>query len=270
MQLDEEVSSTYALACLGTETINVPDDTYLRDFGAEGLEETLSMTIGHVKAPNVKVPNPIAYKYDLDSNPQVRFHKEDTSRNYELHLLNDGAAIIDGPSRFKANVYYIISTSLLHLINQLAYGYRKIAMTGHSRGAIETVIISHELKRIKDAFLINENMTKDEFIQCVINSEHKLTREILHAWQTKLDVITQENFSTLKLGLRALRVNLFLIDPVAGGSVFGVTYGRWLDERFSSLPDIVEVCIQRVPDSELSRGFKGRYFKVADAANTSY
>ncbi|MDF1758397.1 MAG: hypothetical protein P1U74_08890 [Legionellaceae bacterium] len=250
-----------AFGVLGTETFYTDSANYLQEFGAEGLEETLAMTLRFLLASTERVTEYRKTQYTKEDDFQDLFqHPEDTKADYALHELHDAAAIIDGPCRFKANVYHVISTSLIYLIGQVANGYDKIAFTGHSRGSVITILLSYELNRIKNSFLSNPEMTREKFITIVLNSDNEDTKKILTAWRDKLSIITDDNFEDLKTALGQLSTSHFLLDPVPGGRVFGFTYGEWRDERFRSLPSIIDLCYHFAPDGELSRGFKGLYF----------
>ncbi|OGV28752.1 MAG: hypothetical protein A3E88_07720 [Legionellales bacterium RIFCSPHIGHO2_12_FULL_35_11] len=269
---NDDLDKVYAFAMLGTDTKYTPENNYCN---YPGLQETLSTLLQYVAIQQVNgYQSEKLYTLganDVHSSGILEWLKTglDTLINidhsYCINELSDNAAVIDGPSTFAYNIDHIIVTSIKHLLEKCADGYNKIAFTAHSRGAMASIVVAAELDRIQQEFRDNSEMSKENFITLVKSSTHANTSKLLKAYE-----LTDKQFEGIKKSILSLNLHMFLLDPVPGGGFFRVTNAKWDDSRFHSIPQIVKTIKQYVPNSERTRGFKGRVFRVPDSSKVDY
>ena len=275
--------TAYTFFCLGTDTQYTPDANYAMSSGAPpGLQETLSTVIQYVstrESPSADQRSSSAASRGLSVslNPESTSvisgsssSSSSSSRIGELYeFSNQNSAIINGPKTFGEGKYEIISRSLVHLLEQMTKQSNLdiINLAGHSRGAVETIIIAHELQRIKDAIKSKDDCSVDELIEIIKQSPNEETKKILAGLSLEL---TDTERSNLIQNIKQLRVNIFAIDPVPGGSVHGVTVAQWVDDRYNRIPEIVSDYEQIIMEHERTRGFKTILPTCANPISTKY
>ena len=157
----------------------------------------------------------------------------------------DEVSLVNGPKTDGSNVGEKIALGLAAVLKALVRGQTNINIIAHSRGAVESILITHELEAIKKVIADCANF--DEVLKNLSEQQTKRhkgppannTPDIVVHLKTQINLIPQEEqelwFSLLKTSLPLATVNLFGIDPVPG-DCFPIT---WYDERFFTLPEII-------------------------------
>ncbi|MGL5742692.1 MAG: hypothetical protein ACRCXC_09190 [Legionella sp.] len=166
----------------------------------------------------------------------VKLHK------YPYHSLE--ATIVNGPETNATNVGEKIGLGLAAALNAIVRGQTVINMTAHSRGAVESWLITHELNSVKE--LISSCVNVDQLLKLLTEQQTARqkgkplnnTPDIIAALKSQLPKTSDSKeqwFNALKANIGEVSVNLFAIDPVHG-DCWPIT---WVDERFT-LPPIVK------------------------------
>lgn len=159
--------------------------------------------------------------------------------------LNEAVTVINGPDTLGYQVYNRIAHGVLAVLEAFARGEKNINIAGFSRGAIEAILITHELERIINA-LKNPSFDIDQCFQ----SECKQTQEELRRLAQPIRAAINKIKNT-----EHINIALFTLDPVPGGNYHGLKTG-WRDPRFYLIPAIVTEYEQYIFENEHSRSFK--------------
>ena len=174
----------------------------------------------------------------------------DTPNTPEQFRLN-GGLVIDGPNTLGTNVGEKISEAVIAVLNALSRRENTINVIAHSRGAVQAILVAHELKRIKDA--LNEN--SDTELCKIIKSSPCLYTQTGFQKNERLITALQQHKETIRAQLDTLELSIFAIDPVPGGNWMGLNTG-WKDERFYTVPSNVKRFDLYTYANERSRCFK--------------
>lgn len=178
--------------------------------------------------------------------------------------VNSNSVVIEGPDTAGTVKYSLIGLGVVELLKAISRGERQLNINGHSRGAVESIIITHELDRIKRLFnplVIRE----DELLAAICASENKDTAKIM----TELLAVDLVSLKTAFQATEdALKISIYALDPVPGDSVFRMTTAAWTDKRFETIPDIVNDCFQILYTDERTRAFKPIRLKAIDVEKT--
>ncbi|MFJ1268636.1 hypothetical protein ACD661_08735 [Legionella lytica] len=189
--------------------------------------ETLSLISSLITAPAAK-----------------RCAKTDIKNPYALQA--DEITVMNGPKTDGANVGEKIAYGLAAIVNAVSRGQVKVNLLAHSRGAIEAILIAHELENIRATIGTCTNF--NEVLKSLGEQQSKRrksaptnnTPDIIEPLKTQINLIAQTEqeswFNRLKSNLGDLSLSLFAIDPVPG-DCFPIT---WYDERFFVLPALIE------------------------------
>lgn len=135
--------------------------------------------------------------------------------------------VINGPTTRGSEVGERIAMSTFLILEALAKGKLQFHLSGHSRGAVQAILIAHELDRIKQELTTHPTKT---LYTILTNSPCESTKaafkkdceEINETQEVRTQLLTQLTRSTL---------NLFLIDPVPGDR-YSIFSSGWHDPRF--------------------------------------
>lgn len=167
-------------------------------------------------------------------------------RNNAVPYKSDTITVINGPVTLGSDVGKKIGLGLAEILLAVARGKQPINMIAHSRGAVESVLIAHELQAART--LINGCGSIEQLVAALKvqqttrrkTSPTNNTPDITKSLRKQLNVIPQEQqaqwFTSLKANLPATYLNFFGIDPVPGDC----TPITWCDERYFTLPSIVK------------------------------
>lgn len=198
----KEGNKNFFLFMLGTETnyTSAPttDTTYPNG-------ETLSY-IAQLIAKQLNEADVINFAPKDLNNPDVT-----------LQFSSPSVKVVKGPTNLGSEVGDRIAEGVLLCLEALASGKNNIQITGHSRGAVESILITHELDRIKKE-LEKASNTKS-FYEIVCDSPESVIKNGFKkalgkgAEDVVLDFKTKKN---LLDGLPEEKRHLFIIDPVPG------------------------------------------------------
>ncbi|WP_133128521.1 hypothetical protein [Legionella nagasakiensis] len=165
---------------------------------------------------------------------------------------NKDVAVIDGPTTLGQEVGDRITRGVLAVLEAVSRGETDISIIAHSRGAVEAILVAHELERI-------QNLLKEQadFNPEVCNSVCKYTKAAMNG--THKSALETLNWSEISKHIGAVKLSMLNIDPVPGGNYVGVTHLSslaWRDPRFYEVPKIVKEYEQFVYENERSRCFK--------------
>lgn len=158
-------------------------------------------------------------------------------------------AVVDGPTTLGTEVGDRIARGVLAILEALHRDETEINIIAHSRGAVESILIAHELERIKNL----ESLTKDAITKSVCPYTKTAMSAIYSSGLKDLDL------AKIQANVAHIKLNILAVDPVPGGNWYGVThasYLAWRDPRFYTLPAIVQVYEQYIYENERTRCFK--------------
>ncbi len=165
---------------------------------------------------------------------------------------NSNVAVVDGPTTLGSEVGDRIARGVLAILEAISRGETKINIIAHSRGAVEAILVAHELERIqkllKNPSVDPAILTKSEcqYTTAAMNELHKVA-------------FSQLEFNKISQYFDLIELALLTIDPVPGGNYMGITRLAslaWRDPRFYRVPKIVKEYEQYIYENERTRCFK--------------
>ncbi|MCL5272507.1 MAG: hypothetical protein M1486_04240 [Gammaproteobacteria bacterium] len=180
----------------------------------------------------------------IKSSAPAKTTKADTKNYYPFQ--SDAVAVINGPKVDGSNVGEKIALGLAAILKAIARGKNIINIIAHSRGAVESILIAHELESIQKNIapcvsfeevlkLLREHQTKRHKGTPTNN-----TPDIIEPLKSQIHLLPkaeeEEWFNNLKTYFPDTTINFFGIDPVPG-DCFPIT---WYDERYFLLPEIIK------------------------------
>ena len=179
------------------------------------------------------------------------------------YRLNPITTVINGPDVQGHKVNHRIAMGVYEALRALFNGYDEINLIGHSRGAVESIIIAHEIQRIQQA-INNENFTIEEFKNIYLNSPNPKINQCLDKLFPKdFTLIDELVFTPFIAKLKKIRINIFAIDPVPGGEYETILLSKlswWPDhQRYLQIPSIVKNYTQLLMENDHSVGFRTIY-----------
>jgi hypothetical protein len=225
----------YTLTLLGTDTQFTPYSTEEYPKG-----ETLSVISSFIATKNNHTINPLL------RHPLL------------IPYYQASISVINGPEIFGTDVGQKIATAVIAILDALIRSETQINIIAHSRGAIEAIIVAHFMHFLKITLMRSLNYSLYElltsskaFQYCAYTTEYfRCFHESDFEFLQKDIIIIQENITQLKL-------SLFNLDPVPGGSYLGINYPlEWFNPYFYQIPPIVKHYEQYIYENEHSRCFK--------------
>ncbi|WP_298622066.1 hypothetical protein [uncultured Legionella sp.] len=172
---------------------------------------------------------------------------------------NTHVAVVDGPTTLGVEVGDRIARGVEAILEAISRGEENINIIAHSRGAVEAILVAHEIERIQtllanppyDPTKLGNSVCK--YTKAAMNGEHA------------------SKFSDLDLSkvaehISKVKLSLLNIDPVPGGNYMGITHVStlaWRDPRFYTVPKIVTEYEQYTYENERTRCFKSIIPKCA-------
>lgn len=197
----------YFLFMLGTDTIytHLPTPKFYEN--GETLSYTARVLAERLgEKPVIQVDKPLAF-----STPSID--------------------VVNGPTTLGYEVGERIAQGTFLILRALAEGKTRIQISGHSRAAVVSILIAHELERIKAALKAN---TKTLY-QILTDSPCSYTQKAF----AKLFKEVNESGAVrniLEQRLAHAELNMFLMDPVPGGRYMRIPGIAWRDKRFYIKP----------------------------------
>lgn len=141
---------------------------------------------------------------------------------------SESVDLLDGPTTLGSEVGDRIARAVFLSLHAIVSGGKtNINLFAHSRGAVESILVAHELDRIKKESRKNEKKSLYEILLGTTCTYTKTAfTDLFNSQTAELDL--QE----LSKRIEASTINLFLMDPVPGGRFFGLPGTRWEDDRF--------------------------------------
>lgn len=217
--------TVFTLTMLGTDTVFTPTlkEKKKKNTGAYPKGETLSIIATHIQT--AEAPK-------IDTKDTAPFKAAEVE-------------VINGPTTLGTEVGDRIARGVAASLRAIARGQYTINITAHSRGAVESIIIAHELDSVQE--LITKCSNVDELIKALEKAQKErnadtktanTTGDIIKVLREELKSVKGDTkwFTDLKQHFPTARVNIFGIDPVPG-DVRPIT---WRDPRFHVLPKIVK------------------------------
>ncbi len=180
----------------------------------------------------------------IKTNSPPKTTKVDAKNPYPFQA--DEITVINGPKTDGSNVGEKIALGLAAILKAITRGQTRINIIAHSRGAVESILIAHELETIQT--ISASCATFEEVLKHLAEQQTKRykgtptnnTPDIIEPLKSQLNLIPKEEqeqwFNNLKTYLPHASINFFGIDPVPG-DCFPIT---WYDERFFILPEIIK------------------------------
>lgn len=175
------------------------------------------------------------------------------------HYRNSNIAVVDGPDTMGKAVGDRIARGVASILEAISRGETDISIMAHSRGAVEAILVAHELERIQ------ENFKQGKGSADLKNSKCPLTKTAMEAQKDTYESLNLEGIAN---NINNVKLSIFNIDPVPGGDFLGAPVG-WKDERFFRVPKIVKEYEQCVYENERTRCFKAIVPKC-DSSDTKF
>ncbi len=217
---------------LGTGASNVPcspnTDYYLFMQGTDTVfikEPTSNLPKGHKERRTYKRGETLSFAAQTiacmkEENPRMDPSNVNSFSSPSVDMVN-------GPTTLGTEVGDRIARAIYLIFRAVASGKKTLQLTGFSRGAAESVLILHELERIKIDLATSNKTLLDIFC----DSPCKFTRAAMKDLFVETPNPDIEQLRPkLSEDFNALQINTFLIDPVPGGGPAGI--GAWVDTRF--------------------------------------
>ena len=213
-------SPDHFLFLLGTDTKFTPRPTmfpirdYERGETLSYVAQAMALLLNEEGASNLLEPTPIANALSYDS-PSVD--------------------VLNGPTTRGTEVGNRIAQGVFLALRAAASGKKTLQISGHSRGAVETILVMHELDRIKkELAAAPDKKLRDILIQSKSSSGVGAAMLLLFPQDDETD--TKANRAQLLQNLNELKINSFLIDPVPGDTVYALPGISWHDPLFYEKP----------------------------------
>ncbi len=157
----------------------------------------------------------------------------------------DEIAVVNGPVTHGGDVGEKIALGLAATLKAIARGQNVVNIIAHSRGAVEAILIAHELESIQS--FIGTCLNIENILERLMKQQTKRhkgppsnnTPDIIEPLKSLLNLPKEEQRQLLN-GLRdylpEASINFFGIDPVPGDCP-PIT---WYDERYFVLPTIIK------------------------------
>lgn len=179
------------------------------------------------------------------------------------YRLNPGTTVINGPDVKGNFVNHRIAMGVHEALRALYHGYDEINLIAHSRGAVESILIAHEIQRIQQA-INDENFKNEDFKKIYLQSPIPKINECLEGLFPKdLTSIDESRVTSFIEKLKKVRIHIFAIDPVPGGEWETPVINKlswWPDhQRYLQIPSIVQNYTQLLMENDLSVGFRAIY-----------
>jgi hypothetical protein len=151
-----------------------------------------------------------------------------------LSYSSTSVDLLNGPTTYGTEVNERIAEGVFLILNAVARGKSNIQISGHSRGAVEAILIIQEIRRISKS-LNDDNSLLDSLKKSPSQNIQKALVALMLRELSRF--ITPTAYFGVKpqvfaKRLNAIKINSFLIDPVAGDSFLGLPYTSWHDPRF--------------------------------------
>ena len=198
------------------------------------------------------------------------------TENFAHAYHSPSVDVINGADLLGFGVGDRIAKGLMLTLGAVAQGKKELHVSGFSRGGVESIVLMHELERVRAA--LDKDLALEDHVACrslaTIVAESDSVPGVLYLPGLGHPSWTRQALNNLIVGktatgddrdlkkklldnLNAMQVKLFVLDPVPGGNV--ITVGRigWQEECFyEALPSFVVKKQEFVQKHETSNCFK--------------
>ncbi|MBL7479244.1 hypothetical protein [Legionella bononiensis] len=224
--LDEPVAQNrdYFLFMLGTDTVYTHRPTYPHQLTKDTVvpKEQRAYVNGESLSYMARV---VADRLG-ENDPEINIDQP-------LSFSTPSVDVVNGPTTLGSEVGERIAQGVFLILKALAEGKQNIQISAHSRGAVESILIAHEIERIKTELNTKPSQTIHQIMAnspCTYTS--KAVKKLFADVKESPEVRTK-----LADRLSSAKINMFLMDPVPGGSWRGIgKFVAWRDERFYVKP----------------------------------
>ncbi|MDR3442440.1 MAG: hypothetical protein P4L65_05435 [Legionella sp.] len=167
---------------------------------------------------------------------------------------NKNVAVVNGPTTMGTEIGDRIARGVEAILEALARGETDINIMAHSRGAVEAILVAHELQRIQDLFKNKNPVVLTDLTDSVCDYTKPAMRGASH--KTAYEALNLEQIAP---NIANAKISILNIDPVPGGNYMGITWATslaWKDSRFYKVPAIVTAYEQYIYENERTRCFK--------------
>lgn len=204
-----------------------------------------------------------------EEGQELTGHSDYKHENYAHAYHSDSVDVINGPNTPGDQAGDRIAKGLLLALQAIANGQTEINLSGFSRGSVEAIVLTNELKRVKDMLEADQSSDKKRTLVDILQDTSSVpgvwpfgpTSYTQQALNKLLNDKPEKNDDEEKLkeallnGLNQLEINLFVLDPVPGGNFAKLPVG-WDEPSFYTLPDFVKKKLELVQQHETSNCFK--------------
>ena len=224
--LDEPIAQNpnYFLFMLGTDTVYTPKPTYPHELTKDTVvpKEQRAYVNGESLSYMARV---VADKLG-ENDPEINIDQP-------LSFSTPSVDVVNGPTTLGSEVGERIAQGVFLILKALAEGKQNIQISAHSRGAVESILIAHEIERIKTELNTKPSQTIHQIMAkspCTYTA--KAVKKLFADVKESPEVRTK-----LANRISSAKINMFLMDPVPGGSWRGIgKFVAWTDERFYVKP----------------------------------
>ena len=193
------------------------------------------------------------------------------SPNYAHAYHSNSVDVINGADTPGYEVGDRLAKALMLALGAIADGKTHLNISGFSRGGVESIVLTHELARVREALerdLKIENQSERRSLATIISDSKSvpglaLINDPSYTRKALTGLVTNEKLDDeqeLKLNLlnklNDLQIKLFVLDPVPGGNFGKVVRIGWQEESFYTLPEFVVQKHEFVQKHETSNCFK--------------
>ncbi|MFT4059839.1 MAG: hypothetical protein QM652_09845 [Legionella sp.] len=176
----------------------------------------------------------------------------DLSTDDVVEYRNSNITVVNGPTTLGSEIGDRIAYGVLSVLDAISRGETHINIIAHSRGAVEALLVAHEIERIQ-TLLSNPGYSFEE----LLNSVCGYTKSAMNGLHK--DAFAKLNLQAIANNINDVRISILNIDPVPGGNYLGITHASnlaWKDPRFFKVPEIVIEYKQYTYENERTRCFK--------------
>lgn len=193
-----------------------------------------------------------------------------TSPNYAHPYHSNSVDVINGADTPGFEVGDRLAKALMLALGAIAEGKTNLSISGFSRGGVESIVLTHELARVREA--LQKDLQKDQSqrrtLATIISESNTVPglsiRKNPSYTRESLNILVPEGANedddalktALLANLEKLQVNLFVLDPVPGGNFGKIARIGWQEEAFYTLPPFVVKKQEFVQKHETSNCFK--------------
>ncbi|MDR3503539.1 MAG: hypothetical protein P4L79_13260 [Legionella sp.] len=217
-----------------------------------GTDTTLSPTTKKTKKDHVLKKGEVVSDYPKGESlslvsMQVQVEGKAEINQGPIPYKMDEVTVVNGPTTSGANVGEKIGFGVAEILLAVARGQQPINIIAHSRGAVESTLITHEVQAVQNMIAACNSI--EEVIAELLRQQTERhnakkpinnTPDIIEHLKAQLQVIPQEEraswFESLKKNIPNTSINFLGVDPVPG-DCFPIT---WYDDRYFTIPPIAK------------------------------